>query len=382
MKINFKNKEFIICFLFALVLLVNSPSSIAQNLEESVEHSADSSNAHTQGFLFLPLFYYTPDTRFAFGGLGVHYFRLKGDRGATPSRLSYAKILADYTINHQLDVWGSWNIFLKNETYILKGELRFRNFPDKFYGIGNQTPVEDIEHYDYNLLSIRKQVLKKIRPGLFVGGNVQFVYSYNYHYEQEGQLASGNISGWNGGLISGFGLVGIYDDRDNVVYPTKGTYLELSSYFYGGYLFSEYRFNNYNFVYSRYFKVYKELVFASNTVFNMNAGQTPFIYMAMVGNDDILRGYARNRYRDQNFMGTQVELRMPLFWRIGAATFAGLGDVFNAPSDMSLSALKYSYGAGLRYTVNKKEHLNIRFDYGFGRGRGNNSFYLMLSEAF
>src|SRR5690606_24165941 len=99
-----------------------------------------------------------------------------------------------------------------------------------------------------------------------------------------------------------------------------------------------------------------------------------------VGGDDILRGYAKNRYRDHHFAGTQVEYRFPLFWRLGMVTFAGIGDVFRKTSDLRINNLKYTYGAGLRFKVNTKERLNVRFDYGFGRKH--NSFYITLTEAF
>jgi hypothetical protein len=94
----------------------------------------------------------------------------------------------------------------------------------------------------------------------------------------------------------------------------------------------------------------------------------------------MLRGYAANRFRDQNFAGMQAEYRAHLFWRIGVVGFAGVGDVFKSTEDLQWETLKYSYGGGLRFMVNKKEKLNVRLDYGFGRD--NSSFYLILTEAF
>jgi hypothetical protein len=60
--------------------------------------------------------------------------------------------------------------------------------------------------------------------------------------------------------------------------------------------------------------------------------------------------------------------------------FTGVWDVFRTPNDLSFSNLKYSFGAGIRFAINPKERLNVRFDYGFGRG--NSSFYIMLTEAY
>jgi outer membrane protein assembly factor BamA len=102
--------------------------------------------------------------------------------------------------------------------------------------------------------------------------------------------------------------------------------------------------------------------------------------MAAAGGDIILRGYARNRFRDRHFWGTQLEYRYPLWWRFGLVHFAGVGDVYNRPSDIGLPTLKYSIGSGIRFVVNPAERLNIRFDYGYGRQGG--QFYLMVTEAF
>lgn len=121
-------------------------------------------------------------------------------------------------------------------------------------------------------------------------------------------------------------------------------------------------------------------VLAFNTVANFNSSGVPFIEMAKVGNDDILRGYARNRFRDLNYIASQAEYRFPLWRRVGGVLFAGVGDVFSKTSDLQWVLLKYTYGGGLRFAINKAERLNVRFDYGFGRGE--QSFYITLTEAF
>ena len=102
--------------------------------------------------------------------------------------------------------------------------------------------------------------------------------------------------------------------------------------------------------------------------------------MANVGGDDMIRGYASNRFRDNHFLGAQIEYRFPLWWRFGMVVFTGVGDVYHTPSDIKLNTLKYTTGAGIRLAINTKERLNVRFDYGFGRK--SNAFYIMLTEAF
>jgi outer membrane protein assembly factor BamA len=341
----------------------------------------DTVSSDKKGIFFLPLLYYTPDTRWAFGGAGVYYFKVESkDETQQEARMSYVQFLADYTQNQQLDLWSVWNVFTRDEKFLLKGELRYRNFPDKFYGIGNNTPIESEEKYEYNLISIKNLFMRKIKPGFFAGIDYHFEYEYGFKYTPGGLLENGSITGYRGGIGSAVGLVSVLDTRDNVINAYKGRLCELSSYFYTGALGSSFRFVVVNGQYQQYWQVKKNHVIALQAKARLAFGDVPFLDLSTLGNDDILRGYPKNRFRDKHFAATQVEYRFPLFWRFGLVTFAGLGDVFNHPNEINTASLKYSVGTGLRFVVNPAERLNIRLDYGHGREGG--YFYFVVAEAF
>lgn len=336
--------------------------------------------SRSTGFVPVPLLYYTPDTRWAAGAFGVYYFKLENDDGST-TRLSYVKVLADYTQNRQLDLWASWNMFLKNESYLLKGDLRFRNFPDRYYGIGNRTTEEQMERYSFDLFDLTMMALKQVYPHTFVGFDARFTRYFNLNYTNiEGQLANGEVTGWNGGDNVGFGLVGLYDSRDYVVNATKGIFFEFSSYFYNEKWGSNFSYINIKSNFSKYWEIRENHILAYQLMGNFNYGDPAFTNLARAGDDMLLRGYANNRFRDNHFAGTQLEYRFPLFWRFGGVAFTGVGDVFGPNSDVSFGTLKYSYGAGLRFALNSKERMNVRFDYALGREAG--TFYIMVTEAF
>lgn len=365
--------------LLAATLTVNVR---AQNSKFLGFSSLEDTIADTKkGLFFLPLLYYTPDTRWAYGGAGVYYFRIAPkDSTQQETRTDYVQFLADYTQNRQLDVWSTWNIFTRNEDYLLKGDLRFRNFPDRFYGIGNTSEKADMEKYEYNLIQLKSMFLKKVRHDLFMGFDYEFEKEYGFRYTEGGVLGSGAVSGSLGGIGSAIGLVAIHDSRDNIINAYRGSLIEASSYFFTPILGSTFKFTNINFTFQKYWEVKRKHVLAFQTKMKFSIGEVPFLDMATLGNDDILRGYPKNRFRDKNFVGSQVEYRFPLFWRFGAVTFAGLGDVFETPGDVGWSTLKYSVGGGLRFVVNPAERLNIRLDYGHGREGG--YFYFMVAEAF
>lgn len=335
-----------------------------------------------EGIFILPLLYYTPDTRFAAGAMGVYYFRT-GDTSSElgrKTRLSYIKLLADYTQNKQLDIWSSWNIFTNQEKYLFKGELRYRNFPDRYYGVGNNTPDANMETYSYDFVSAKLLGLKQIYNKMFVGLDYLITYQYNFKHSDNGELIKGTVPGYKGGVSSALGFVYTYDKRDNVVSAWEGYLFEVSSYYNNKVFGSNFDYATVNVTFNRYISLKPKHVLAINSVANFNSNGVPFIEMAKVGNDDILRGYARNRYRDLNYVAAQVEYRYPIWQRFGGVLFTGIGDVFGKTSDLQLNLLKYTYGAGLRFAINKKERLNVRFDYGWGRGE--QSFYITLTEAF
>lgn len=342
---------------------------------------SDTISKEKNGIFVLPLLYYTPDTRWAAGAAGVYYFKFKPKtESEEKTRMSYLQFLADYTQNRQLDLWATWNIFTRNENYLFKGDIRFRDFPDRFYGLGNNTSKSQEEKYSYNLFVLKSQQLKKIKPGLFLGFDYELEYEYGFKYTSGGQLENGTITGYNGAFGSAVGLVGILDTRDNIINPQKGRLAEISSYFFLRPLGSTFGFTNINATYQQYWQIKRKHIIALQAKTRLTFGDVPFLDLSTLGNDDILRGYPKNRFRDNHFVGTQVEYRFPLFWRFGGVTFAGAGDVFGPNSDLQLKNLKYSIGAGLRFVVNPAEKLNIRLDYGYGREGG--YFYFMVAEAF
>ena len=310
---------------------------------------SDTISEEKNGIFVLPLLYYTPDTRWAAGAAGVYYFKFKPKSSfEEKTRMSYVQFLTDYTQNNQLDLWASWNVFARSENYLFKGDIRFRDFPDRFYGIGNNTLKSQEEKYSYNLFQLKSLQLKKIKPGLFLGIDYELEYEYGFSYKPGGLLENGTITGYAGALGSALG--------------------------------STFGFVNLNAVYQHYWQFKRKHIIAWQSKARFTFGDVPFLDLSTLGNDDILRGYPKNRFRDNHFIGSQVEYRFPLFWRFGGVAFAGAADVFGQSSTLQFNQLKYSIGGGLRFVVNPAERLNVRLDYGYGREGG--YFYFMVSEAF
>lgn len=388
-------KHFIIV---VLVMLSALPNIVAQDtiqpgdsliqsriytlpLVEYQESTKLNTQRKKNSFLASPFVFFKPDTDLLFGGLGVYYFRLKtNDNFKQETRLSFVQTIFEYSLNDQMDIQLGANIFLPNESYVAKGFFRFKIFPDVFYGVGNNTPEENAETYNYNVFIANTSLARKLAPGVFLGLEYRYANTYNIDFDEPTSEVLDNVTGINGGVNSGLGLIFTIDKRDNVVNASKGYFLEFSKYVYASKLGSTFNFSNVNFTFNKYFDLGKKQILATNTVANLNSGDPSFLSMALAGGERILRSYPMNRFRDKNFVGTQIEYRRHLFWRFGMVGFAGLGDVFESTDQLAWDRVKYSYGVGLRVTLNRQERLNFRLDYGIGRD--SRSVYVTVTEAF
>ncbi|MBK8845049.1 MAG: hypothetical protein IPO27_00260 [Bacteroidetes bacterium] len=130
----------------------------------------------------------------------------------------------------------------------------------------------------------------------------------------------------------------------------------------------------------KYITFYNRYTLALQAYGNFNNGTVPFRAMPAIGGARYLRGCYRGRFRDNNLMVIQGETRVHLFQRIGMVAFAGIGQVADKARNFDSQAFRYNYGMGLRYKLNKKENINLRFDMGFTKeGHG---LYIVFAEAF
>jgi hypothetical protein len=340
----------------------------------------DTTEMHQNGFYGLPIVFYTPDTKWAIGLTGAYLFHTEGKKLGTKSRASYARLSLIYTQLKQLDFLADWSVFTREEKYFLKGEIRAKQFPDLFFGVGNDSQRTNREVYDYKMQSSKILAMKRTHSGHYLGLDIQLIKVYHFKFKENGLLKSKNVTGSKDLQANGLGIFSLTDTRDNILNPYKGKYAEISSTFYRKEFGSDLNFWVLLADLRKYYLIRPKQVLAVQTKLRIAGGKVPFLEMSQIGGDDILRSYPRNRYRDHNMLAGQVEYRFPLFWRFGMTAFAGVGDVFKNTHDLSLGKLKYCIGSGMRLLVNSAERLNLRFDYSYG----SQGFFLYasFSESF
>ena len=338
-------------------------------------------NSKEDAFFFTPAISRSPDTRLNFSLESMYYFN-SNKKDTTSTRVSHLSGFTDYSLNKQFKIGTSWMIFVNNDDYLTNGSIYFSAYPDVFYGLGNKTDSDNKESYAHNKLRIKANLLKLLKKNYYLGANIKFNRYFYSEIENAPIIQEiNNVSNIENQML-GFGLDFILDERDNSFYSKKGKYLNISNTYFAPFSNEFIGFNQVNAIYNKYFDLKKNQVFAFQIKTDWNIGsEIPFFEMNTVGGGKMLRSYAANRYKYNNFAGVQAEYRFPIYKRIRGAVFSGFGEVFETTNEIQLNYLKYSYGGGLRFIINKSSMLQVRVDYGRGFDN-NNAIYLGIGEAF
>jgi outer membrane protein assembly factor BamA len=358
---------------FFLCPPLSLPAQQAQDKTDAVPQKASS-------FVVLPVVYYSPETRWAGGIGGLCTFRLRGtEPQSRPSALSFIVL---YTQNEQFTISAKPEIYLNNEMYFLTGNFEISRYPNKFFGIGNDTPDSFEEGFTPHQVSLEAALWKKIVPrhGIYAG----LVYNFDHYsfdeFDPAGRLVTRAIPGSRGGTSSGFGLLFKWDDRDNVFTPSRGRQFSLSASLYNSLFASDFNYAKILLDLRQFFPMFGSHVLAVQGVLRTMAGTVPFIVLPKIGSDSIMRGYYSGRYRDKTMAAVQAEYRFPVWWRFGLVAFGGFGDVAKDLAHLAPGRFKLSGGWGIRFKVNPKEGATLRLDFGFGKGFS--GMYLTAGESF
>lgn len=367
---------------FILGILCATLPTKAQDLQDNKQKGAASAKPYKPSLYAVPLVFNTPETGWGFGLAGGYAFKLnKNDSLQRPSNVL---LNTDYTLNKQVIVDCGFTLFFKEENYQLRLYNSYKKYPDSFWGIGNNTSSSAEERYQYNRWDIFPTFQKRIHKRFFAGIRYRYMGMYRVDWNPNGAFAESNFPGHDGGNLSGAGVLLSWDSRNYVFNPTKGFYMHLLNINYPKFLGSDFGMTHLELDGRFFLPVFprKQHLIGFNVLGRFNFGDVPFFQMATLGGTDIMRGYFTGRYRDKNALSIQAEYRLPLFWRFGAAAFAGLGEVAPSLDKFSINGLKYSVGGGIRFMVSKRERINVRFDVGYAEGNQGPAFYITAAEAF
>ena len=181
--------------------------------------------------------------------------------------------------------------------------------------------------------------------------------------------------------IGGLGLVAEWDSRDHNFQPGTGSYLTFRSNYARGDFGSDSEYDTYAMTFNYFHGGFRDAdVLALRLSLCGTTDDTPFFERCQFGSAHDLRGYPVGRYYDDAMYAAQIEYRAPLWWRLGAVAFAGVGSVASDFGDFGSEDTLSAAGVGLRILASKDQRLNVSIDYAVGRDES--TFYVYIGEAF
>lgn len=329
--------------------------------------------------LLYPTVAFSPETSWEIGFSALFLYYAKRD---TLNRLSEIQSFNFITLNQQYGAWFDHFIYTDKDNWFFLGKLRFQRFPLLYFGVGPNAKEEDKQMVNSNYILIRERVLRKIKPNLFIGLELDYQRLYNVSID----TFSSSLPKPNAGLGTqniGIGAGLVFDNRHNALNVRKGYFAEAAYLNYAPWIGSDFTFNSVTIDSRLYRTVRKNQVFAAQLYGQFISGNAPFNQLAMIGGEGLGRGYYLGRYRDKNYIGGQVEYRFLPFnfsKRFGAAIFAATGSVAPSFRQFGINKLMPSGGAGIRFLVFPKKDIFLRFDVGFTKEGP--AFYIYSGEAF
>jgi hypothetical protein len=170
------------------------------------------------------------------------------------------------------------------------------------------------------------------------------------------------------------------DKRDSSFYPKKGSLFDFTGDFFDEALGSRREYQAYKLSYNSYREVASHQVIAYRGMMCSANGSVPFYDLCLFGTNNDVRGYTGGQFQNRRMFATQAEYRLELPKRFGIVAFGGLGGVERKWNNFRLDGLLPAVGAGLRFKLDKKNHINYRID--FAIGREGHTLSIGIGEAF
>lgn len=222
------------------------------------------------------------------------------------------------------------------------------------------------------------QALRRVAPKLYAGLRYQWA-SVNFpgpDVEQDLIPEEGVDF-----QIAGLGVVGEWDTRNHSYQPGSGSYLKFDSNFSRDEFGAALEYETYSLAFNHFRGGFRDQdVVAWRISLCDTTSDTPFFERCQFGSSRDLRGYPAGRYYDDSMYAAQVEYRAPLWKRLGAVAFAGVGSVAGSFGELGSSDSLPAAGVGLRFLASVEQRVNVSLD--FAVGRDESTFYVYIGEAF
>ena len=379
--------------LFTGVLMAQSDSASANNSSDTLTFG-DKANMFNSKmevliqYIPVPVFSYSEETGMLFGITKFNDFNI-GD--TLPSSVgktqpSMVSALVYYTQKKQFKINVETDLMFHQNKQNLKARATYLNFPLLFFGVGNDTKIEDGVSVLYEDVQFAGSFSQRIHKNIYAGPSYKYLNSLRVEYTDSTDdspiIDSVDISE-NIGLTSGLGAVFTYEGRDNRLNAFKGSYVKIEVEFFEKWVGSDFEYIRMFIDMRKYVPLLKnnKLILAGQILGEFVTDGANIQGLPNIGGPDWgSRGIYYGRFRDESSLAGNLELRFPLFWIFGGTVFGGVGQVQPTLANFTWSGNHYILGGGLRLMVSSKNRVNLRFD--FGISKDDTAFIIAFGEAF
>jgi hypothetical protein len=327
-----------------------------------------------------PFVSYAIETDWVFGLAKYNGFRIRsGDIPDSLIQPSSITGLIYYTVNNQYKITANADLMFGQNQYKTTFGFAYFYYPSLYYGLGNDTKVEDERVVLYKTLKLHAKFMYNVTKSWYLGIGYDYINDFQVEFDTIYSERDTLLKEFEG-VQSGLELSYTRETRDNRINAKKGSYIFADYQFFTKWLGSKFKYRVLTIDLRKYITPLKFLTIAGQLYSEAATGDVPVQSMAFLGGPDRMRGIYAGRYRDKTSITGQIELRFPLVWIISGVTFASVGQVAPDYRSYYMDGFKLAGGWGLRLMIDSATRSTIRLDFGFSKDQ--RAIYFGFNEAF
>jgi hypothetical protein len=319
---------------------------------------------------------------FGSGLLLIAGYVFKFDKEDAVSPPSWVGLGGAFTSNGTGALALGTRLYLKENKYqttlaVMKGRANL-----DFYGVGRlpnrPAPVVPLSMSGEIFFG---ELMRNVGGSIFVGPRYQYrqlAANIERERREPGEFEIPEIDLKSKSVAIGFHIQ--RDRRNSTFYPTKGSLFDFTADFFDQAWGSRRQYQTYKIAYNGFHEVATRQVLAYRAMGCSANGSVPFYDLCLYGFNSDVRGYTTGQFQNRRMFAAQGEYRLDWRKRLGFTAFGGVGGVARNWGDFRTDGLLPGGGVGLRFKLDKKNHINYRIDLAFGReGR---TLSIGIGEAF
>lgn len=353
-------------------------------LQFTITYGQENTEKKTKGIEFVmlpqPTFNEVQGTGIALT-TGIFYSMNKGDEFLKPSATlihgfysqnnTWVGAIIQESFFHNNDYWlkvvgvkSTWN-------YQYYQEFKPEIIQDKFIQYST-----DLGYFEYSFL-------RRIK-GDFYSGIYGKYSSFHTEFDIEDSILPTQPS--REATYNGLGFMFAFDNRYNILNPSKGVYSEFKLSKFHNTIGSDKNFAimEFNLNYYKMLGQNGKSILASKFYTKVGLNDVPFEEEAVVGmagtKHNSPRGYTNGRYRGNQMYSLQCEWRYNFYNNWGMVTFGSVSITGDNGTEIKENGILPAIGLGIRYMAIESQKINIGID--IAKGKNDMGIYFTIGEAF